>query len=122
MTRNQDPVHAALISDRRLTHNGFLIEHRKANNQSEDAQTVVKLLEKSTIPFFGVEELVEILDRVSDETDSNDGLKRCRPEKVKKYLSEEASRKDKKILLIFWPEFGPLLSNLALSCYMMTLT
>ena len=114
MPNNPDPIHAALISDRRLTHNGFLIEYRKANHHSEDTQTVVKLIAKSTIPFFGVEELVEILNRVSDESDSNDGLKRCRPEKVKKYLSEEASRKDKKMLLIFWPEFGPLLSNLAL--------
>jgi len=92
MPNNPDPIHAALISDRRLTHNGFLIEYRKANHHSEDTQTVVKLIAKSTIPFFGVEELVEILYRVSEETDSNDGLKRCRPEKVKKYLSEEASR------------------------------
>merc|ERR1711915_252196 len=91
MPKNQDPLHAALVSDRRITHNGFMIEHRKASPQSPDAQTFVYLVAKSTIPFYGVEELEEILNFVSDEV-LDDDIKQSRPEKVKKYLSEEASR------------------------------
>ena len=53
MTKNPDPVHAALISDRRLIHNGFLIEHRKANNQSEDAQTVANSWQNPLFPSLG---------------------------------------------------------------------
>ena len=87
----------AMITDRRMTYNGFLIGlyHGSSLDTSHDDQDNVgfrlKLESKcSLIPFYGVDDLIEIIKLV--EHDNEDRVKNCRAAKVRDYLSKEATK------------------------------
>lgn len=74
------------LSDDRLTSNGFQIRHIDAEtNGNVEIYALADF-----IPFYGVNDLIEILQYVAD--DQNCSLEQCRPLKIKNYLKGEAMR------------------------------
>lgn len=79
------------IDDKRLTANGFDI---CLKTNVESGETRVELHEVSTsIPFYGVPDLVEVLELICQkESGDSNCLSECRPFKVIHYLQSEAVR------------------------------
>lgn len=79
------------IDDKRLTANGFDI---CLKTNVESGETRVELHEvSSSIPFYGVPDLVEVLELICQkESGDSNCLSECRPFKVIHYLQSEAVR------------------------------
>lgn len=88
----------AKITDRRLGHNGFMVglypivvDHSVDSGGDNLASVTLRLETRCPlIPYYGVDDLVEILGHVGSST--LDSVRVSRPAKVKEYLAGEASR------------------------------
>jgi len=86
------PDTTRFIDDERLTANGFDV---CLKTDSQSRETKVEVYKMSTsIPFYGVPDLAEVLERVRkmDDGSESNSLSSCRPFKVIHYLQGEAVR------------------------------
>ena len=83
----------AKITDRRVTHNGFMLGlYQTAGHNGDDMGSFTIRLEGKCplLPHCGVSDLTELLGLVGRSKE--DSVRRTRPSKVREYLSKEATR------------------------------
>ena len=83
-----------MITDRRLGHNGLTVGvyHTAGDTGHDQLDNVTLKLETrcSLIPYLGVDDLMEIIEKVS--AGNTDSVGASRPARVREYLGEEATR------------------------------
>ena len=87
---NKQNVTVWCCKDERLVSNGFEINGRFDGENGEMTISLVKM--NTTIPYFGVSDLVEVLDLIKDNGNQSQDLTSCRTKKVCVFLKDEAVR------------------------------